>query len=173
MKRKLAVLLLIPILIMAVDLNESATFWTHDEGFFRLYRQIHVRALNVDSDVIIWGKERELPSKVLVFDPKTHSLVTQFSEFDATLMEYLDETDIYLKGNLGSSWSTSSISGFKVNDFSFHDALSDGYLVAATEAGVFHSTNGGVVWNGVKLTELNTYIMDAGSSHLRGFIPKK
>jgi hypothetical protein len=161
MKRKLAVLLLIPILIMAVDLNESATFWTHDEGFFRLYRQIQVRALNVDDDVIIWGKECELPSKVLIFGPYDHVLITQFGEFDATLMEYLDETDIYLKGNLGSSWSTSSISGFKVNDFSSHDALSVGYVVAATEAGVFHSTNGGVVWNGVKLTELNTYITDA------------
>jgi hypothetical protein len=141
MKQKIFLLMFVPLLIMAVELNEGATIWTQDQGFFKQYRQIKVRALNVDGDVIIWGRECEFPSRVLGFDPVAHSLVAQFNYFDLTLSEHIDETDIYLKGSLGSSWSTSSIYGYMVNAFSYHSAITSAYLVAATEAGVFHSIN--------------------------------
>ncbi len=167
MKHRIFLLLLIPSLILAVELNEGATIWTQDQGFFRLYREINVRALEVDSDVIIWGKEVELPSRVLVFDPFNYSLAAQFNEFDITLAvanvdDSLLATDIFTKDNIGSQWNLNR-AGVKrsvVNSFHFHDALNICYLVAATEAGVYQSTNGGRNWSGVKLSELNSNIFD-------------
>ncbi|MCK4421092.1 hypothetical protein KAW48_04765, partial [candidate division WOR-3 bacterium] len=140
MKRKIVMLLVIPILIMAVQLNEGATIWTEDQGFFQQHRQIDVRAINVGGDVVIWGKEPVFPTRNLGFDPHNHSLVANFDEFDLTLLDYLDATDIFFQSDLSLGWSTSSASGCMVNGFSFHRRTSTMVLlIAATETGVFQS----------------------------------
>ncbi len=170
MKLKMAVLILIPVLVIAqVNLNDGATIWTQDQGFFQIYREINVRALNVDGDVVIWGKEVELPSRALGFDPINHSIVAQFNEFDMPL-EYaiIDDSlfateELYLKSNFGSPWvlNGTGVSRKVVNSFHFHDALNIHYLVAATEAGVYQSANGGGSWKDVKYDQLNSNILDA------------
>lgn len=153
MKRKIVMLLVVPILIMAVQLNEGATIWTHDEGFFQQYRQIDVRAIDVGGDVVIWGKEPVFPTRELFFDPINHSLIATFDEFDLTLIEHLDATNIFLKSDMSSGWGTSSItiSGYIANTFSFHESPMSpfNHLVAATGAGVFESADGGNNWGGV------------------------
>jgi hypothetical protein len=171
MKLKITALFIIPVLIMAVDLNDDAAIWTQDQGFFQTYREIMVRALEVDGDVVIWGKEVELPSRVMVFDPYNHYLVTQFNEFDITLevarievaRDSLLATDIFRKSDLASPWvlNRTGVSRKIVNSLSYHNAIPTGYLVAATERGLFQSSNGGASWSGVKFTQLNSNISDA------------
>ena len=144
MKQRIFLLMFIPILMMAVQLNEGATIWTQDQGFFQQYRQIGVRARNVGGDVVIWVKESVFPTRNLIFDPYNHSIIATFDEFDLTLIEHLDATDIFLKSDLSSGWGTSSISSNVVNTFSFHRRSSSSVLLlAATEAGVYQSVDGG------------------------------
>ncbi|TET99155.1 MAG: hypothetical protein E3J23_05595, partial [Candidatus Stahlbacteria bacterium] len=122
MKLKIAVLFLIPVLIMAVDINEGKSIWTHDEGFFQTYREIWVRALDVDGNVVIWGKEIELPDRDLIFDPYNHSLVAAFNDFDPTLQEHMNAEVLFIKDDLSLDWSevSAAISGNSVNSFSYH-----------------------------------------------------
>ena len=173
MKQRIFLLMFIPILMLAVQLNDGATIWTQDKGFFTQYRQIGIRARNVDGDVVIWGKEPEFSTRNLIFDPYNHSLIANFDEFDLTLIEHLDATDIFLKSDLSSGWGTSSIVGNIVNTFSFHRRSSSSVLLlAATEAGVFQSIDGGDNWMGVRDTELSSNIFDAvvGPVHHTGTI---
>jgi len=160
MKRKLAVLLLIPILIMAVDLNEANAIWTHDEGFFKQYRQIQVRALNVDGDVVIWGKECNLPSRGLIFDPYNHSVIAAFNDFDGTLQEHMNAESLFIKDALSSDWDevSANVRGNEINSFSYHKrTATQVVLLAGTPNGVYQSPNGGATWSGVSSLPYNIY----------------
>lgn len=166
MKLKIAVLFLIPVLIMAVELNEGKHIWTQDQGFFTQYREIWVRALDVDGDVVIWGKEIELPNRDLIFDPYNHSLVAAFNDFDPTLQEHMNAESLFLKDALSSDWGEygTSVFGNNVNSFSYHRKTATSVeLLAGTPNGVLKSPNGGGTWTGVS-PPLSYYIYDAVAS---------
>lgn len=166
MKLKIAVLLLIPVLIMAVELNEGKHIWTQDQGFFTQYREIWVRALDVDGNVVIWGKEIELPDRDLIFDPYNHSLVAAFNDFDPTLQEHMNAENLFLKDALSSDWGEygTSVIGNNVNSFSYHRKTATSVeLLAGTPNGVLKSPNGGGTWTGVS-PPLSYYIYDAVAS---------
>ncbi|MCK4321511.1 hypothetical protein KAX08_03210 [candidate division WOR-3 bacterium] len=166
MKLKIAVLFLIPVLIMAVELNEGKHIWTHDEGFFTQYREIWVRALDVDGNVVIWGKEIELSDRDLIFDPYNHSLVAAFNDFDPTLQEHMNAENLFVKDALSSDWGEygTSVIGNNVNSFSYHRKTATSVeLLAGTPNGVYKSPNGGGTWTGIS-PPLSYYIYDVVGS---------
>ncbi|MEA1912552.1 MAG: T9SS type A sorting domain-containing protein [candidate division WOR-3 bacterium] len=83
MKLKISVLLLIPILLISTELNQGKIIRTKDQGAFKLYRSIGIRAREVSGDVVVWGLEGSAEIKGLVANPSAGLLYAMLPDRDA------------------------------------------------------------------------------------------
>jgi len=97
MIKRLTLLLLIPAFLFGAQLYENRYFWTLDQGFYKLYRQIGGVAVKVDSNITVWKEAAYAPLSLTIADPFRNMVIFK---------SYLSDTLFYRYNVNTNSWNT-------------------------------------------------------------------